>query len=74
MAMVVAQSQWATAEAAQWMAGWQCDCDGNEQRRREGNMIEYGNNGGTIAMGNGGSGAMDGVMAVQLPGAALQLP
>ncbi len=58
--MAVAQSRWATAVAAQWMAGWRRDCDAYGRRQREGNTMEDGDGGGTIAMGDGNGGAMDG--------------
>ncbi len=73
-AMAAARLQWAMTPTVQWMAGWRRDCDGNGGWRRGGNMVEDGNGGSTIAMGNGGGGAMDGRTAAQLRSAAPQSP
>ncbi len=47
------------------MAGWRHDCDAYERRQREGNTMEDGDGGGTIAMGDGNGDAMDGSLPQQ---------
>ncbi len=45
-----------------WMVGWLRDCDAYGQRQREGNTMEDGDGGGTIAMGDGNGSTMDGLL------------
>jgi hypothetical protein len=45
------------------MAGWWRDCDAYGQWQREGSTMEDGDGGGTIAMGDGNSGAMNGSLS-----------
>jgi hypothetical protein len=70
---ISAQLQWATAANAQWMVGWQHDC--NRQWRQKwataGVTMEDSNSGGTIPMAINGGGAMDGRIAAT---AQWQLP
>ncbi len=45
-----------------WMVGWLRDCDAYGQQQREGNTMEDSDGGGTIVMGDGNGGAMDGLL------------
>ncbi len=42
------------------MVGWRRDRDAYGRRQREGNTMEDGDDGGTIALGNGTGSTMDG--------------
>ncbi len=48
-----------------WMVGWWGNYDAYGQRQREGNTMEDGDGGSTIAMGNGNGGTMDGSLPQQ---------